>query len=79
MSPSSYMKPGPEPGTNSHFHAQESDVNRGSEPCQSGTARTFPVTWTIGAVQVHAHDDHITLSVQNLINSLLTEIIIPQT
>ena len=46
-----------------------SDVNRGPEPCQSGTALTFPVlclTYTRvvsqidGAVQAyaHAHDDH---------------------
>ena len=41
-----------------------SDVNRGLEPCQSGTALTFAYTRVVsqidGAVRVyaHAHDDH---------------------
>ena len=65
-----------------------SDVNRGPEPCQSGTALTFPVLCLAytrvvsqidGAVRTyaHAHDDHY-LSISKFI-SLLTEIITPQT
>ena len=65
-----------------------SDVNRGPESCQSGTALTFPVSCLAytrvvsqidGAVRAyeHAHDDHyLTCS---KFNSLLTEMITPQT
>ena len=65
-----------------------SDVNRGPEPCQSGTALTFPVLCLActrvvsqidGAVRVytHVHDDHYLT--RSKINSLLTEMITPQT
>ena len=67
-----------------------SDVNRGPEPCQSGTALTFPVLCLAytrvvsqidGAVQAyahaHAHDDHYLT--RSKFNSLLTEMITPQT
>ena len=65
-----------------------SDVNRGPEPCQSGTALTFPVLCLAytrvvsqidGAVRAyaHAHDDHYLT--RSKFNSLLTEMITPQT
>ena len=63
-----------------------SDVNRGPEPCQSVTALTFPVLCLAyarvvsqidGAVQAHAHDDHYLT--RSKFNSLLTEMITPQT
>ena len=63
-----------------------SDVNRGPEPCQSGTALTSPVLclalvhssclsdrWAYA----HAHDDHYLT--RSKFNSLLTEMITPQT
>ena len=59
-----------------------SDVNRGSEPCQSGTALTFPVFTRVvsqidGVVRAyaHAHDDHYLT--RSKFNSLLTEMITP--
>ena len=63
-----------------------SDVNRGPEPCQSGTALTFPVLCLAytrvvsqidGAVRAyaHAHDDHYLT--RSKFNSLLTEMITP--
>ena len=65
-----------------------SDVNRGPKPCQSGTALTFPVLCLAytrvvsqidGAVRayVHACDDHCLT--RSKFNSLLTEMITPQT
>ena len=65
-----------------------SDVNRGPEPCQSGTALTFPVLCLVytrvvsqidGTVQAYAHarDDHYLT--RSKFNSLLTELITPQT
>ena len=66
-----------------------SNVNRGSEPCQSGTALTFPVlclAYTRIVSQIdddavrayaHAHDDHYLT--RSKFNSLLTEMITPQT
>ena len=65
-------------------------TNRGPEPCQSGTltALTFPVLCLAytrvvsqidGAVEAyaHAHDDHYLTRLK--FNSLLTEMITPQT
>ena len=65
-----------------------SDVNRGPEPCQSGTVLTFPVlclAYTRVVSQIdgtvrayaHAHDDHYLM--RSKFNSLLTEMITPQT
>ena len=65
-----------------------SDVNRGPEPCQSGTALTFSVlcfaytrvvSQIDGAVwaYVHAHDDHYLTRLKY--NSLLTDMITPHT
>ena len=59
-----------------------SDVNRGPEPCQSGTALNSPfrvVSQIDGAVRAyaHAHDDHYLT--RSKFNSLLTEMITPQT
>ena len=66
-----------------------SDVSRELESCQSGTALTYPVLCLAytrvgsrivsGAVRAyaHAHDDHY-LTRSNF-NSLLTEMITPQT
>ena len=56
------------------------DVNRGPEPCQIGTALTFPVlclAYIDGAVRAyaHAHDDHYLM--RSKFNSLLTEMITP--
>ena len=56
-----------------------SDVNRGPEPCQSGTALTFPVLCLVSFTSVRRHMrmrmTTITLHVQNL--TLLTEMITP--
>ena len=59
-----------------------SDVNRGPEPCQSGTALTFPVlclAYTRGSMvqcgRMRMRMTTITLRVQNLTLSILTEII----
>ena len=57
-----------------------SDVNRGSEPCQSGTALTFPVFTRVvsqidGVVRAHAHDDHYLT--RSKFNSLFTKMITP--
>ena len=70
--------------------SRASDVNRGPEPCQSGTPLTFPVLCLAytrvvsqidGAVRAyahaHAHDDHYLT--RSKFNSLLTEMITPQT
>ena len=65
-----------------------SDVNRGPEPYQSGTVLTFPVlclAYTRVVSQIdggvrayaHAHDDHYLT--RSKFNSLLTEMITPQT
>ena len=65
-----------------------SDVNRGPEPCQNGTALAFPVLCLVytrvvsqidGAVRAyaHAHEDHYLT--RSKFNSLLTEMITPQT
>ena len=66
-----------------------SDVNRGPGHCQSGTALIFPVLCLAytrivesqidGAVRAyeHAHDDHYLT--RSKFNSLLTEMITPQT
>ena len=63
-----------------------SDVNHGPEPCQSGTALTFlvlclactrVVSQIDGAVRAYARDDHYLM--RSKFNSLLTEMITPQT
>ena len=64
-----------------------SDVNRGPEPCQSGTALTFPILCQYRPklhvplrsiiCSAHAHDDHY--RTRSKFNSLFTEMITPQT
>ena len=62
-----------------------SDVNREPKPCKSGTALTFPVLCLAVVSQIdcavpayaHAHDDHY--HTRSKFNSLLTEMITPQT
>ena len=49
-----------------------SDINRGPEPCQSGTALV-----QCGCMHVHVHDDHY--RTHSKYNSLFTEMITPQT
>ena len=65
-----------------------SDVNRGSEPCQSGTVLTFLVLCLAytrvvaqidGAVRAYAHADDDHYLTRTKFNSLLTEMITPQT
>ena len=63
-----------------------SGVNRGSEPCQSGTVLTFLVLCLAytrvvsqGAVRAYAHADDDHYLTRTKFNSLLTEMITPQT
>ena len=63
-------------------------VNRGPEPCQSGTALTFPVLCLAhtrvvfqidDAVRAYAHAQGDHYLTRSKFNSLLTEMITPQT